>query len=436
MVNDKRLFLGSCFALITTALSFSICAGTLTNMGDDLKFSAEQLGVIGSTWFYGFPISMIIGGLVYNSVGPKKIMQLAFLCHVLGVLLSIYAITNISEGSYKMLIFANLLMGFGCGCTEAACNPMIADAYQGSKISTMLNRFHMWFPGGIVIGSLISEFMKTQGISWKAQFWVILIPALVYAYLFFNQSFPKSKSTQVNSLETNIKAMFSPLYLFMFACMALTAVSEFGPQKWTGLILENSGARPMLVLALITGVMAVIRYFAGSIIAKLDQTGVLLGSAILATIGIYLFSTQTGAMTYLAAVFFASGVALFWPNMVGIIAERVPQSGALGMSIIGGLGMFASAIFQPIIGKWIDSDLAKAANGADLKGMKDAISGNLTEFNGTAIADVKKAVAGIELSAGQATLGTMVTFPAILIVAFAILYFWQKGKKGTGVASH
>jgi MFS family permease len=165
--------------------------------------------------------------------------------------------------------------------------------------------------------------------------------------------------------------------------------------------MSKSGASPMLILALVTGLMAVIRYFAGPIVEKFDQTGVLLGSAVLAAIGIYLFSTQTGAMAYVAAVFFAMGVALFWPNMVGFIAEKVPLSGALGMSIIGGVGMFSTSIFQPIIGNWIDSAKAEQT-AAGLTGDE------------------------MELAAGQATLSTMVIFPAILIVAFAILFFWQK----------
>jgi hypothetical protein len=108
-------------------------------------------------------------------------------------------------------------------------------------------------------------------------------------------------------------------------------------------------------------------------------------------------------MAYVAAIFFAMGVALFWPNMVGFIAEKVPLSGALGMSIIGGVGMFSTSIFQPIIGRWIDSAKAEQT-AAGLVGDE------------------------MELAAGQSTLSTMVLFPAILIVAFTILYFWQKRK--------
>ena len=397
-INKNRLFLGSCFALITTAFSFSIRAGILPQLAKDFNLSAEQLGFINSMWFLGFPIAMIIGGLVYHTFGPKKIMLTAFVCHALGILLTLYPQTL---GGYSGLLVSTFLIGIGNGCTEAACNPMIADTYQGSEMSKMLNRFHMWFPGGIVVGSLISKFMTDANMGWQAQIWFILIPTVIYAYLFWGQTFPKPKTEGVTSIGENLKAMATPLYIFMFACMALTAITEFGPQQWTGLIMSKSGASPMLILALVTGLMAIARYFAGPIVERFDQTGVLLGSAILATIGIYLFSISTGGMTYVAAIFFALGVAYFWPNMVGFIAEKVPLSGALGMSIIGGVGMFSTAIFQPIIGKWIDNaKVAKTAEG---------LTGD-----------------EMELAAGQATLSTMVLFPLILIFAFTFLYFWQK----------
>ncbi len=395
MNTERRLFYGSCFALITTALSFSIRAGILGQLGAELSFSAQQLGWINSMWFLGFPISMVIGGLVYHTVGPQKIMQFAFFAHAVGIVMTIYS------GTYTGLLISTLLIGLGNGCTEAACNPMIADTYEGVTFSKMMNRFHMWFPGGIVIGSLISKFMTDAGFGWQAQIWVILIPTLAYAYLFFGQEFPTAKEAESTSVAKNFEAMVSPLFLFIFACMALTAITEFGPQQWVGLILSKSGAQPMLILALVTGLMAVARYFGGDAVGKFSQTGVLLGSAILATIGVYLFSTQTGLMAYVAAIVYALGIAYFWPNMIGFVAEKIPKSGALGMSIVGAVGMFSTSIFQPIIGGWIDADRATAA---------------ASGFRGDEL----------ELVAGQATLGTMVLFPAILVVLFTILHFWVR----------
>ena len=401
--NANRLFYGSCFALITTALSFSIRAGILPQLGEELSLSATQLGFINQMWFLGFPISMVIGGLIYHKVGGKAIMQFAFFAHAIGIIMTIYS------GSYTGLLISTLLIGLGNGCTEAACNPMIADAYQGNRMSKMMNRFHMWFPGGIVIGSLVSKFMTDAGMSWESQIWVIMIPTLIYAYMFFGQKWPKAKVEEAATLSGNFKAMISPLFLFMVACMALTAISEFGPQQWTSIILSKSGAEPMLILALVTGLMAVARYFGGDMVHKFDQTGVLLGSSVLATIGVYLFSTQTGAMAYVAAIFFALGIAYFWPNMIGFIADKVPKSGALGMSVLGAVGMFSTSIFQPIIGSWIDSN-REAAEARGLTGDE------------------------LELVAGQETLETMTLFPGILIILFIILWFWIKNRKANTAA--
>ena len=160
----------------------------------------------------------------------------------------------------------------------------------------------------------------------------------------------------------------------------------------------------MLILALTFGVSATGRFFAGPVVGALGQTGVLLGGAILATIGIYMFSTVTGPMAYVAAIVFALGICYFWPVMIGSVAQRVPRSSALGMSIVGGVGMFSTSIFQPIIGGWIDS--ARAENAA--KGL----TGN-----------------ALELATGQQALLKMTTFPAILIVLFLIFFFWQKKSK-------
>lgn len=401
--NHKRLFYGSCFALITTAFSFSIRAGILPQLGTEFDLTAQQLGFINQMWFLGFPISMILGGIFYSAIGPKKIMQFAFFAHTAGILLTIYS------GGYTGLLISTLLIGVGNGCTEAACNPLIATSYTGKEMNTKMNRFHMWFPGGIVIGSLISFVMTKMNLGWEAQIWFIMIPTVIYAYLFFGQSFPEPKK-EIASLKGNVKAMLSPLFIFMCACMTLTAISEFGPTQWVSLVLAKSGAEPMVILALITGTMAVGRYFGGDFVHKFDQTGVLLGSAVIATLGVFLFSTQTGAMAYVSAFIFAAGVCYFWPNMIGFVAQKIPLSGAIGMSIVGAFGMFSTSIFQPIIGGWIDSARETAAS-AGLVG--DAL----------------------ELAAGQATLQSMISFPGILIVLFTILFFWMRKRKTEAAAA-
>src|SRR3546814_19080423 len=109
--------------------------------------------------------------------------------------------------------------------------------------------------------------------------------------------------------------MLTPTFIFLFVAMTLTAISEFGPQQWVGVIMANSGAHPMLILALVTGLMAVGRSFAGPVVKTLGKTGVLLGGAIMSTVGIYMFSISDGNMDYVAAVFLAIGICDFCTTM-------------------------------------------------------------------------------------------------------------------------
>ncbi|UZR92909.1 MFS transporter [Chondrinema litorale] len=400
-INRSRLFLGSCTALIVTAMTFAIRAGILEKLGVEFELSDTELGYITSMAFLGFPIAMIIGGPLYNTLGPKKIGYIAFFSHIIGL-----GLTMLSQGFWGLFV-STFFVGFANGMVEAAFNPLIADMFPEKK-TTMLNRFHVWFPGGIVIGSLVSQVMSDM--SWQSQIGVMLIPTLIYGIIFFGQKFPSHVSDISTSSATNLKAMMSPLYIFMILCMFLTATSELGTTQWVERLLGNAGAEPLLVLALVTGLMAVGRFFAGPIVHKLNPTGLLLASSVIAFIGIYLLSIAEGNMTYVAAIVFAIGVCYFWPTMIGFIAEYIPKSGAFGMSIMGGAGMFATSVFQPIIGSWLDSN-REQAKALGLDGQ------------------------AAELFAGQETLSNITILPAILIVAFAGLFFYIRMKKKKEVAA-
>jgi MFS transporter, putative metabolite:H+ symporter len=394
-VNRNRLFLGSCVALVVTSMTFAIRAGILAKLGQDFGLDNTQLGYITSMAFLGFPIAMIVGGPLYNALGPKRLGFIAFFSHILGLVL-----TALSGGFWGLFI-STFLIGFANGMVEAAFNPMIADMFPNEK-TKMLNRFHVWFPGGIVIGSLVSQAMIDM--SWQSQILVMLIPTFLYGYLFFGQKFPENESDMSMSSSENLKAMLSPLYLFILGCMFLTATTELGTTQWVERLLGKAGAEPLLVLALVTGLMAVGRFFAGPIVHRLNPAGMLWGSAMVSTVGIYLLSISDGAMIYASAVIFAIGVCYFWPTMLGFVAEYVPHSGAFGLSIMGGAGMFATSLFQPIIGGWLDEAKAEALN----QGLSEEVA---------------------ELAAGKATLTHITILPGILIVLFGGLFFYMRAQE-------
>ena len=392
-INKNKVFFLACIALIVTSMTFAIRAGILTQLGVDFEISNKELGWINSMAFLGFPLAMLIGGLLYNTLGAKKLMTIAFICHLLGLVLTIYA------DGFWTLIISTFFIGFANGSVEAACNPMIADMYTNNR-TAMLNKFHVWFPGGLVIGSLVSKFMTDGGLSWQLQIATMLIPTLIYGFLVFTQKFPKSENIESNT-SSNIKALANPLFLFMMVCMTLTATSEFIPQQWVETILGSSGASPMLVLALVTGIMALGRFFAGPIVHKLNPIGVLFMSAIITASAIYFMSIAEGSMIYVAAALFALGVCYFWPTMIGFISEYTPKTGALGMSLVGGAGMFATSIWNPIIGSRLDTEKATA------------VASGLTGSDA-------------DIEAGRAVLGFMVYFPVTLVILFGILFIIRK----------
>jgi MFS transporter, putative metabolite:H+ symporter len=389
-INKSRLFLASCIALVTTSMTFAIRAGMLGELGKQFNLTNAELGWINSMAFLGFPLATMIGGWLCDVVGMGRLLILAFITHMLGIILTIAAT------GFWTLFLSTFFIGFANGTVEAACNPMITAMFPDKK-TEMLNRFHVWFPGGLVIGGLLSYFMDNAHLDWTVKVSIILIPAFIYGVLFLNQTFPKTErvSSGISAGEM-LKACVSPLYLFMVACMLLTATTELGTNQWVSTILKNVGAHPILLLVWINLIMAVGRLFAGQALHALEPTGILLGSSVLAVVGLLWLSNTSGMMSFGAAGIFAMGCCFFWPTMLGFVAENIPKSGALGMSLIGGAGMFAVSIFQPVLGSMYDSNLVAA---------KADPATNATQT-------------AIDLAAGAHTLQSVVILPIILVFAF------------------
>ncbi|MEP1144255.1 MAG: MFS transporter [Henriciella sp.] len=405
----QRLFLLSCIALCVTAMTFAIRAGMLNDLGTEFSLTKEQLGWTAAMAFIGFPAATVIGGLIYNSIGPRLIMIVAFIGHLVGLALTIVA------GGFWGLIISTFLVGFANGAVEAACNPMIAAMYKDNK-TTMLNKFHVWFPGGIVVGSLAALAIKTlfagEGQpTWQLEIAIMIVPTLIYGWMVFTTKFPDVAADQSDETNTgkNIKAMISPVFLLIAALMTITATTELGTQQWVGSLLESSGANPLIILAIVTGLMAIGRYFAGPLVHALNPVGVLLFSAVVTTLGVFLLSIATGGMTYVAAIVFAIGVCYFWPTMIGFVSEYLSDTGALGMSIVGGAGMLGLSLWTPVIGRWIDTATVKAQDAG--------LDGN-----------------AVTLAAGQDTLSRILLFPIVLTVCFLGLYLFRARFKAP--ASH
>jgi MFS family permease len=330
-INRNRLFLASCFALITTSMTFAFRARLETVFGPEgVGLTLEQIGWAFTPAFWGFTLAMMIGGPLVDSLGMKKITWLAFITHAVGIVATIFATTQIS------LFVATLFIGIGNGMVEAALNPLVASMYPKQK-TKMLNRFHVWFPGGIVIGSVLGYLMMDQmGLSWQVMVGTLFIPLAIYGVLFLGQKFPVTERVEMGISNSQMySTLTNPLFIFIAFCMLLTAGTELGTNQRIESLLKETGTNGLLVLAFINGIMALGRAFAGPVAHRLSISGMLLFSAIFSFLGLTLFTQVGGGMTFSAA-------------------EKLPQSGAIGLAVMGGLGMLSVSIILPVMGRIMD----------------------------------------------------------------------------------
>lgn len=413
-INRNALFTASCLSLLVTSLSFGIRAGILGRLGVQFHLDAAQLGTIAATAFWGFPLAIIIGGMLVDTIGMKRLLETAFVLHLIGIVLTIFA------GGFWSLFISTLFIGMANGTVEAACNPLVTSLFPDQK-TTRLNYFHLWFPGGIVIGTLIVFLFDKIGLNWQVQVGIMAIPTLIYGYLFFKLKFPVTERVAAGvSTGQMYRSLLSPLYIFMFICMLGTAITELFTGQWIDVLLKNVTENAILLLTIETGVMVIGRAFAGPVVKRFSPAGVLLFSAIVSSLGLYLLSHSTGTMLFVGALVFGIGVCYFWPTMLGFVSENIPKSGAVGLNFIGGAGMFAVSMYMMFMGGYYDRLVgSQLPAGAEMSAYASAAPG--TEM-ANAFNEAKKA-------AGPEIINATLMIPLCLIVAFIGLNVYMRSRK-------
>ena len=346
--NRRSLFIASCASLLVTSLSFGIRAGILNDLGVEFELNGSELSRIAATAFWGFPVSMIIGGALVDKVGMKNLMRLAYIGHFAGILLTIFA------GGFWSLWISTLFIGLANGMVEAVCNPLVASIYPEEK-TTKLNQFHLWFPGGIVIGSLVAFSFGKLGLSWQVMMAVMLLPTIWYALQMERMEFPVTERVANKVSDSDMyKALLNPLYIIITIAMLGTATSELFINQYVDVLLKSVSDNAILILLITSGVMTFGRGIAAPVVERFSTAGMLLFSAVFTTIGLYMMGTMDGSMLFVSAFVFGIGVTYFWPTMIGFVATYLPATGAVGMAVIGAAGMFAVSIYMQFMGGFYD----------------------------------------------------------------------------------
>ena len=382
-VDRSRLFLASCVALITTAMVFSIRADILDMLGADFHLTKQQTGVLLSPAFLGFTLSIFIGGSLVDFFGMKRLMLLSSLGYVVSVLTIIFAPAPpgpvdpyYSDPGFVILYAAMLTLGLSQGLVEGVINPLGLALYPNEKTHKM-NVLHAWWPGGLIIGGLLAYgltqvlSLDAAGISaakatlgWQIKLGTLLVPAVIYGIMTMRLEFPPSERVAAGiSTRDMFREGLRPMFLILLGCMCLTAATELGPDQWIASLITNlAGMQGILILVYTSGIMFVLRFFAGPLAHRFSPIGLLCLASIFSALGLFsLSNVSTPMQAFAAATIYGIGKTYFWPTMLGVCSELFPKGGALLLAVLGGTGNLAAAFILPVMGGWYDNYGAAAA---------------------------------------------------------------------------
>jgi len=351
----SSVFFASFMTLIAAGIGFAVRGQILGDWSAQFGFTKGELGQITGGGLTGFGIIIIIGSFFADRVGYKPLMVLAFVLHIFSALVTIAA-TPIFESmgkdaAYACLFWGMFMFAVANGLCEAVINPLTATLYPKQK-THYLNILHAGWPGGLIVGGLLAfgfagrNAMITQ-LRWEIPMLFFLVPVLVYGAIMFKHKFPVSEARAAGVDMGQMLVQFaSPILLFLLLLHAMVGYVELGTDSWITNIMNNViSGKAILLFIYTSGLMFILRFFAGPIVEKINPVGLLLASALLAAGGLYwLGSGMTGMAIFLAGTVYGIGKTFFWPTMLGVVGEQFPKGGAITMGMMGGIGMLSAGL--------------------------------------------------------------------------------------------
>lgn len=512
--NAKRLLWAGFFAILTAGVGFAIRGGILAEWAATYGFSATQNGEINGAGLTGFCFGIIIGGLVADKIGYGPLVIAAFALHALSAVVSLAApaaapeaadaVTKaaVNANAYNLLYWGSFIFAIANGTLEGVANPLVATLFPKNR-THYLNILHASWPAGLVIGGFLGYLLgDVMHIGWRGQLGLFIVPTVIYGFMFFGQKMPKSEAAAkglkfgemfrdvgilgslvacfllflffqgalklpqwgaaavagalliVAAIITRFSFGAVLLFVLFFTHMLVGAV-ELGTDGWiqniTGNILSSSEGKILFVWT--SFLMFALRFCAHWIERnlKLSPVGLLLICSAVACVGLFLVSGITSFfMAMLALTVYAAGKTFFWPTMLAVASDRFPRTGAIAISIMGGIGMMSAGMLGgPGLGYAKDrftvqhleetsaGKLVYAANQTD-KPSTFLFFNPVIGADGKKIEDAKKAVTDkvatpdqqVLVSANQAgdrsTLRADAVIPAIMAVIYLLLFIYFK----------
>jgi MFS family permease len=302
---------------------FALANGTLEAVANPLVSTlfphnrTHYLNILHASW----PAGLVLGGLVGWILGEGMHLSWKLQLGLFLVPTALYGVAFYgqsfpkSEASAKGLSVGQMLHEVGILGALVAC--VLVGLFFKDQLGSIL----VFFTGSAFFASA----------AWGYIAWAIAGALLL-----------------VVAIQTNFSVGSMLLFVLFMTHMLLGAV-ELGTDGWiqniTGNILTPAQGK---ILFVFTSLLMFSLRFCAHFIEKnlrLSPIGLLFICSVLAAIGLRMVSgieTFVGAMVALAV--YALGKTFFWPTMLAVVGDRFPRTGAVAMSIMGGIGMMSAGL--------------------------------------------------------------------------------------------
>lgn len=347
----------------------------------DLNLTFSQFGMVGSSFFWLFPLAGILGASLSDRYGTGKLMA------IMAIIWTIAQSMVMFVSGLPLLLFSRVLLGMGEGPFQATATSHISKWFRPESRGLAISILNFGNVVGIAVSAPIVVLLMSN-FGWKQTFFISGIISFVWliGWLWLGRlkpyvSFEEEGSKQENKLETNgkvkWKALRSPIFIFtsLAACIGfsyivfgitfnpayLMKVKGFNEQQ-AGKIIAISG----LIGAIFALIMAIISDRIYKKTQNLRKSRILFSSCSLILAGIiyalYPLVTGKGSIIIILSIVYTL-VATAGNLNPAVIISLYPKRRGLMTGTYYGI-MTSSGIFAPIIfGKLIQSSTANPAVG-------------------------------------------------------------------------
>lgn len=334
------------------------------DMQGEFGWSDSDKGLVLSSFFWGYLIMQVTGGLMSNRFGGRNVFLVAVMLWSLFTL-----VTPGAAGiSFTVLIVTRFMLGFG----------------EGAAYPSAYNLIHAWMPVaerslsiGLIsaaasvgtVAALLTTGKLIEWYGWQFVFYLYGALGFVWALIWYLripaapdsihlQTPVLSRSKQPDKRNIPLRTLLThPAVLTVYLVGASGASISFTMASWMpsyfvdihSLSLSEAGVYSMVPWAVVTvttlasGRLADRQIAAGATALSIRRllTGTGLAIAIGAAIGITMADDATGALIALSGLF--AGLGILVPGYMPLPGELMPEHGDILYGFMAAIGSITSA---------------------------------------------------------------------------------------------